>query len=1159
MRGSATAAQGLRTASVWTAALLSGAAALAYEVSWSRTLVIPLGNSADAATLVLAGFMLGLALGAGLGGDRAERVGSPLALYGLLEGGLAVAALVLPVGLRALVWLPPLLRYPAALLLVAAPCLMMGATFPLLLRGLARDGGELGLRVGVTYGVNTLGAALGACLTGFFGVARVGVAGCSRAGAVASVLAAGLALAAALGDRARRRMAARLEGRTSAAPREEPPPAEPELPPALVLGVAGLGGFVMLAAEVLWARVLTFVFGHDTYAFASLLALVLVGLALGGFGQRLLPRGADGVLLTVLPTLLGLLLLASYGIAATLVVAQGRDPFGLDASGRLATSPWLELARELVLTPVLVLPAAIVAGALLPAVGAAHARGHHDPGRRVGTVVLANGVGATLGAVSASWALGPRLAIHDGFRLLAALSVAGGAAVAMLAGRGRARTTGVVVPLVALTAALLCLPPALPRRLLLAAVGPRHQTLLHYEEGRTATVSVIENQLNGERQLVINAVNEVTTRLVHDQSFALLGHLGPLLHPAPRRAVMICLGAGLSAGAAATHPLERLDVVDLSSAVARGARHFVVENGGVLSDPVLRLHIDDGRRFLLDAPGAYDLAIIDSTHPKAVDSWILYTREFYALVRERLAPGGIVVQWVPLHGLSEQEFKIIARTFLTELPSATLWANVGWETYGQVGYAKLVARRDGPVEIDLDRLDQRLAAPRVRASLARYGLDEPSEILAAWVGGPAEIEQYTRGVPVQTDDRPLVAYTTEWSRGPRMVPRLLLGASGSSPPAVGTPAPRARVCSPVPHPGIEGGGGSRCERAARAEQMVRAGRLERARELAPDSHRLALYAHQRELTRPYYEALAARYPDDPSVLYEAGTQLGTLGHPEAALVVLARARALAPRDFRIALHYALALRATGDARGALAVLEELRRQRWDAPLVHQNLGAILLDAGEPGVASNHLRTALELEPGSASARLALAGARLAAGDPGGARELLEPLVAADQAGAEAQALLARAALALGDCHAARRSADRSRRLDPTVGATHRLLGEALECLGDARGAEAAFAAALGAEPADPVSLGRLGALLVRRGEIAPGLARLLAALELAPDSAELAAELGVALRRAGRRAEAVGALCLALRLAPGLSAARRELLALHADEDACASSTPPDP
>ncbi len=523
---------------------------------------------------------------------------------------------------------------------------------------------------------------------------------------------------------------------------------------------------------------------------------------------------------------------------------------------------------------------------------------------------------------------------------------------------------------------------------------------------------------------------------------------------------MICLGAGLSAGAAATHPLERLDVVDLSAAVERGARHFTLENGGVLSNPILRLFIDDGRHFLLDAPAAYDLAIIDSTHPKAVDSWVLYTREFYALVRERLAPGGIVVQWVPLHGLSEREFRIIARTFLAELPFATLWANVGFETYGQVGYAKLVARRDGPLEIDLERLTRRLSAPRVRASLAPYGLTEPSEILAAHVGGPAEIEQYTRGVPLQTDDHPLVAYTTAWSRGRRMTPRLLLGARGPRPPlVVAGAAALDRACPPLGVTAPEGGLVSRCEQAVQAEQFVRAGRLDRALELAPESGRLALYAEQRETTLPYYQALAARYPDEPAVLYEAGTQLGTLGHPEAALDLLARAHALAPRDFRIALHHALALRATGDAAGAVVVLEQLRRQAWGAPLVHGNLGALSLDAGEPGVAAGHFETALALDPDAEGARLGLAEARLGAGDPVGARALLVAPVGRDPAGASAHALLARAELALGDCRAARASAGRALGLDPTEGAAHRWLGEALECLGDLAGAEAAYAAA----------------------------------------------------------------------------------------------------
>lgn len=1126
----------VRTPIVWLAAIGSGGAGLAYELSWSRALVVPLGNSSDAAALVLAGFMLGLALGAWVGGVRAERARSPLRTYAALELGLAAVALVLPAALGALRWLPCWGRYPAALLLVAAPCLAMGATFPLLVRALARDGRALRARVGITYGANTLGAAIGACATGYFGIAVLGVTGSSWAGAGAGVVAASLALLVA-GAESRARLPPALAQQAVGSPDAR----AAALPATPLLFAAAVGGFTMLAAEVLWARVLTFVFGHDAYAFATLLAVVLAGLALGGFVHRLLARWHERWVVAGLLAALGLTLLGSYWATSWVILGWGRDPLGLDATGRLAVSPWLELARELVLTPGLVLAPAVAAGALLPAVCVGHARCSETPVQRVGEVILVNGAGAVLGALVASAGIGSLFGIHDAFRLLAALALGTSAAVILLAAGRDGKRWLALAPLGTLAGMLLALPAALPRQLLLAAVGPRHQSLLHYEEARTGTISVIVNAINGEKQLVINAVNEVTTRVVHDQSFALLGHLGPLLHPDPRRAVMICLGAGLSAGAAMTHPLTRLDVVDLSAAVPRGARHFAAENLGVLDEPRLHLHTDDGRRFLLDATEPYDLAIIDSTHPKAVDSWILYTREFYQQLRARLAPEGLVVQWLPLHGLSEREFKIVVRTFLDVFADGTLWANVGFETYGQVGYAKLVARRDGPLRIDVERLARRVDVPRVRDSLARWGQGSVTELLAAYVGGPTELEAFTRGLPIQTDDRPLIAFTTQWSRGRRMVPRLLLAAEG---PLEGqldwTPSLAATL-------------GPRLTAERAVERCVRAGQLSRAIELAPSAPRLRLYAEQQATTLPYYQTLAERYADDPSTLYAAGTQLGVLGHPEPALAVLSRARALAPKDFRIALHHALARRANGDPAGALAELDALRRRAWGAVIVHQNLGAVLLDEGEPGVAASHLETALALDPASFSARLLLAEARRVGGEPHRALELALAVTEQEPWSAEAHGLAARAALDGGDCARAAACAERAVQLDPMVAAQQRILAESRECLGDVRGSEAAMRAAAFIDPRDVLAQDHLGRLLTRRGEIEAGLEHHVNALEAAPDSAELAWRLGSALLEAGRRQDARAALCLALRLHPGHRAARVELRRLgEEDGEECA-------
>ncbi|MGZ3455778.1 MAG: fused MFS/spermidine synthase, partial [Polyangiales bacterium] len=173
---------------IWIAAALSGGAGLAYEVLWSRALVVPLGNSSDAAALVFAGFMLGIAAGAWWGGEQAEKVRSPLRLYAALELLLGLYAIVAPSLLSRLTGIPSVfLRQCSALLLVAIPCLAMGASIPLLVRALR---GPVAREISIAYGCNTAGAAIGALATGFFGIARLGVARSSRWAALASIGAA---------------------------------------------------------------------------------------------------------------------------------------------------------------------------------------------------------------------------------------------------------------------------------------------------------------------------------------------------------------------------------------------------------------------------------------------------------------------------------------------------------------------------------------------------------------------------------------------------------------------------------------------------------------------------------------------------------------------------------------------------------------------------------------------------------------------------------------------------------------------------------------------------------------------------------------------------------------------------------------------------------
>ncbi len=1119
------------------AAACSGAASLTLEVVWSRALVVPLGNSSDSTTAVLAGFMLGIAVGARLGARIAGRSQCTLAIYASLELLLALFALVVPrliSSLALLNWAPWIsntalaaLRWIVALLLIAVPCLVMGATLPLLLsaRGRATEPGAI---VGFLYGVNTLGATLAAAVTGFVGIPAWGISGCSRRAALLSSLAACLALGAN-----RALCGARKAYATSrASPAAEPSDSSSAAPALLV---AFVSGFVLLVAEVLWARVLTFVFGHDTYAFATLLGVVLLGLALGGLCYTGLARRDPRRIAAAALVAMALSLLASYYAATSLVIRHGRDPFGLADRFIGAGALSIEMLRELAFTPVLVLLPCVLSGINYPAAIAMFAGSRGSASRATGVIGLVNGLGASLGAGMAALGLVSWVGIQGAISAMAIILGLASWIVLRRSCESR-RALAAVLLVVAVTSLL---PSHLSKRMLGSAVGQRHQQILYYEEARTATVSVIRNSIQGERQLLINAVNEVTTRLVHDQSFKLLGQLGPLLHPAPKRAVMVCLGAGLAAGSALTHPLERLDVVDLIVSVKNGARFFDEENNHVLADPRLILHVNDGRQFLLATRSAYDVAIVDSTHPKSVDSWILYTREFFQLLHDRLNEGGIVVEWLPLHGLSEREFASVVATFASVFPKMTLWASVGFETYGQVGYAKLVGRKGNePLLIDVERMRARLATPNVTHDLERYAMSRLPEILDQFVAGPERISAWTKGVPLLTDDRPVIAYTTELTRGRAMTPDLLLGMRELPDPYLINRTALGEALN------------RDIERAFDAQGFVIAGQLERALTFYPTSEKIRRYVEQTKTTLPYYSRLAELYPSDAERLFEAGTQLASLGNPNEAESIFRKGLSLVSDSPRLSLNEGLIWLALDQPRQASRRFAELltKYPRW--ALLNQNLGVALLAQGEPGAAKRVLTTSLRQDPHAVGAREALIEAEMALGQWPSAKAELTDLLRDEPHLDRAVSQLAMISEKLGEPAAALDLFARAAQMNPyREQATLEWAKRLLEIDPNAAIAELHRAQHLFDNSAAKQVL--IGDALARLNQWQPASEEYLSALESDSRSADAALGLGRALAQLGKFEQARDALCLAQTLGLSRAIAQPTNLSLGAGFDAC--------
>ncbi len=782
--------------------LFSGATALVYQVVWTRKLALIFGASQPAVTIVLSAFMAGLALGGVAGGRIAERGRRPLRSYALLEAGVALAALALPILLDLVQRLyvaaamqsdevtgsTNALRAGLAFLVLVLPTMFMGATLPVLTRAVVRRFAEFDARLAWLYGLNTAGAVLGAAAAGFLLLPQLGVRNTQALAITANLC---IALVAWVADRhatatsgAARSApgtagAARNAPRTAdAAPGADAPPAIESRATRRALQLAFFATFVTgmcaLALEVLWSRGITVATGSTTYSFTIMLCAFLVGITLGSALHAVLPlrRVPEVVQLGVV--------LACIGVTGAAVSqAIPRLPqLAVDLNMRFyGGSQGIRGASTLLLSFAVMLVPAVFMGAAFPLAGRAWARLQSGFGRSAGDLVAVNTFGAILGPLLAGFVLVPQLGLQRAMLLVCSLELGYGLLLLAAALAPRARVAALVVGLVAV-AAPLTLPRWLPRwdlhtfgafqnNVTLGYTNAAGRTdvrgqlaaaqILYYSEGRGSTVSVVESQ--GNRAVLINGKAVATDTQTDLQHEVLLGHLPVLLHPDPHDVLVIGLGAGLTLGGVTAHPdIRNITLVEIERAVLGAARVFEDLNGAALEDPRVRVVVQDGRNHLCTAPARYDVITADPIHPWAYGSTYLYTAEYYELARSRLMPGGIMCQWMPIYELSDANLRCIVATFARIFPHTLLF---------QTTFDAVLIGALEPIRVDLERLTVRLQAPEVALQLGRIGLQDAASFIAEFTMGESEVARYAAGAALNTDDNLYLEFSSPFSIGNR--------------------------------------------------------------------------------------------------------------------------------------------------------------------------------------------------------------------------------------------------------------------------------------------------------------------------------------------------------------------------------------------------------
>ena len=715
-----------RIAPIVCIATASGFAGLGYEIVWTRLLANSLGHEFVAVLGVVAALFAGLALGSIAFGSRIAGSAYPARFYAALELAIGLWALVLIWLLPALGSVVPALipndasqfqqwavafALPSIVLLPAT--MAMGATLPaleavlapLLLQGRA---------VSLVYAANTFGAVLGTLGTTFWIMPAVGL---SRTLALCAVvnLACAMAMVALVRPGtvpASPHLSARGAGRSN-------------LLSLFLTGLLGIG------FEVLAVRTVSQILENTIYTFAALLAVYLLGTALGAALHARFAKMSAGRLQT------GWIAAATSLACSCGILALGNaDTLAVEILQALPHSVSGAVGAELTIAAAIFLLPTVAMGFLF----AQLAQQARDSSGSLGPALAANTAGAALAPMLFGPLLLPLLGAKTAFVAIAL-------AYGIVALQG---TRSDLVPrFVAVAAALALL--LSPQSLRFIQV-PAGSELVWHRDGVMAAVSVVRNDA-GDNMLSVNNHFRMggTASIPSDYREA---DIPLLLHPDPRRALFLGLGTGTTISAAGDHPGLVSDGVELVPEVVESFSLFQKSAPNIGHDPDIRIHLADARRYVRNTDARYDVVVADVYHPWVDGTAALYTQEHFAGIRGVLARDGIFCQWLPLHQLDLPTLRIIVRTFLSQFPHSRAYLaqfSVRTPLIALVGSS---SDRKYPA----DWMMHRVQDARLRQRLAAVDLTSDAKLFGLLLGGEKELAGFAGPGPLNTDDRPIVAF-----------------------------------------------------------------------------------------------------------------------------------------------------------------------------------------------------------------------------------------------------------------------------------------------------------------------------------------------------------------------------------------------------------------
>jgi len=758
---------------------LSGASGLIYEIVWTRLLSLVFGVSSFAISTVLTVFMAGLGIGGYTFGKLIDKRGNPLKVYALLEILIGLYAILLPNIFSLTEWLYIKLhvltggsflllsaeRFLISFFILIFPTTMMGGTLPVISRFLIKSENRIGVDTGVIYSLNTFGAVAGCIITGFYLIEVIGVTQSLYLAAVLNLIAGGGAYVISQKPEARSQKS-ELKAKDLKIVNLQSSIFNIQ---SLILLAFGFSGMAALSYEVLWTRVLILILDNTIYAFSIILVTFLFGIAGGSLiysqisnlttHSRRCPEISNITLFAVFQILIGLMGFLSLLLFANHnFIASQLNNFISWTSQFVGIGHWQGkmFATFLMAFLIMIIPTLLM-GASFPVVAQTLKFEMKDIGKGIGKVYLINTIGAIIGSFSAGFILLPLIGIQKSIIWTGAIPLLFGIILIYISKRSIARY---FISILSITISVIIIifilrTGDIPKLISIGKIDKGNE-ILYYKEGIAGTVLVSSQETDltpfrkPVKRLWINGdpiAGEFRGAL---QLERLQAHLPLLFHPDPKDALIICFGTGSTAGAVGDHNVSEIYAVDISREVFNGGRYFSDGNRDILNNSRFKMIIEDGRNFLLITDKKFDLITSEPPPPSNAGIVNLYSREYYMLCKSRLKEGGMVSHWIPLHHLSEDDFKMLVSTFVSVFPHSTMWFTK-WDA--------IMIGSDKKLSIDFENLRERLNNKKIQESLKEIGIFNPFQLLSTFMMDEEDLHKFIDGVPIVTDNNPYVEFT----------------------------------------------------------------------------------------------------------------------------------------------------------------------------------------------------------------------------------------------------------------------------------------------------------------------------------------------------------------------------------------------------------------